>query len=79
MLCEETGKVIQLLRLMRRWMDECYPGLQLAIGEYSFGGEKDVSGGVAQAELRGVFAREGLDYGCYWFFPQVNSSPYFAF
>lgn len=76
---KETGGRIQLLRLMRSWVDECYPGLQTSLGEYNFGGEQDVSGGVAQAELLGVFAREGLDYAFLWLFPTPNSSHWFAY
>ena len=76
---KETGGVVQLLRRMRSWVDECYPGLQLSLGEYNFGGEQDVSGGVAQAELLGVFAREGLDYAFLWLFPTPNSSHWFAY
>jgi len=76
---KETGKVIKLLRLMKEWIAECNPGMQTSIGEYSFGGEKDVSGGVAQAELLGVFAREGLDFAFLWLFPYPNSPHYFAF
>lgn len=75
----ETGKVIQLIRLMKSWVAECNPGMDVALGEYNFGGDSDVSGGVAQAELLGIFGREGLDYAFYWFFPPMNSSPYFAY
>ena len=64
---------------MKKWIDECNPGLELSLGEYNFGGERDASGGVAQAELLGIFAREGVAHAYFWFFPEVNSSPYFAF
>jgi photosystem II stability/assembly factor-like uncharacterized protein len=76
---KETGHVIQLIRMMKKWIDECNPGLGIALGEYNFGGEKDVSGGVAQAEVLGIFAREGVQHAYFWFFPEPNSSPYFAF
>jgi photosystem II stability/assembly factor-like uncharacterized protein len=75
----ETDHVLKLIRLMKEWIAECDPGLQLSLGEYNFGGDRDVSGGVAQAELLGVFAREGLDYAFYWFFPAVNGPQYFAY
>jgi hypothetical protein len=75
----ETGQVLKLIRLMKEWIAECNPGLELALGEYNFGGDRDISGGVAQAELLGVFAREGLDYAFHWFFPDMNSPQYFAF
>jgi hypothetical protein len=73
-------KVIRLIPLMKQWINETgNQGMQTALGEYNFGGESDVSGGVAQVELLGIFAREGLDYALYWFAPAPNSSPYFAF
>jgi hypothetical protein len=75
---KETGKVIKLIRMMKEWIAECNPGMQTSIGEYNFGGEKDVSGGVAQAELLGVFARERLDFAFLWMFPAANSPHYFA-
>jgi photosystem II stability/assembly factor-like uncharacterized protein len=76
---QETDHKIALLRMMHAWVDEADPGLQLSLGEYNFGGEQDVSGGVAQAELLGVFAREGLDYAFLWLFPTPNSSQWFAY
>jgi hypothetical protein len=76
---KETGKVVQLIRLMKQWIAECYPGLKTSIGEYNFGGDGDMSGGIAQAELLGVFAREGLDHAYYWLCPAPNSPSYFAF
>jgi hypothetical protein len=76
--CETPG-VVQLIPLMKRWIAECCPGMGLALGEYNFGGENDLSGGIAQAELLGVFARERVDYAFYWFAPPMNSSTWFAF
>ena len=74
-----AGGKIQLIRMMKSWIAECNPGMQTALGEYSWSGEKDISGGVAQAELLGIFAREGLDFAYYWYAPEPNSSPWFAF
>ena len=76
---KEVNKVIRLIPMMKEWIKECNPGMKLSIGEYGFGGEGDVSGGVTQAELLGIFAREGLDHGYYWFFPPMNSSSYFGY
>ena len=73
------GGKLQIIRMFKKWIAEYNPGMTLSIGEYNFGGEKDVSGGVAQAELLGVFAREGVDHAYLWFYPQPNSPIYFAF
>jgi len=65
--------------MFKQWVDECYPGTKLALGEYNWGGEKDVSGGIAEAELLGIFAREGLDRAYLWFSPAPNGPLWFAF
>jgi len=76
---KEQGNIIRLLPMMKEWIAECNPGMQTSIGEYNFGGDGDVSGGVAQAELLGLFAREQIDYAFLWMFPAANSPHYFAF
>jgi photosystem II stability/assembly factor-like uncharacterized protein len=76
---EEQGHIIRLLPMMKEWIAECYPGTKTAIGEYNFGGEQDASGCLAQAEVLGIFAREGIDYAFYWFAPSANSPSYFAY
>lgn len=55
------------------------PGLKLAIGEYNFYAERDESGGVALAEVLGIFGRERLDFGMYWTIPPAESPASFAF
>lgn len=71
--------VLRIIPMMKEWIAECNPGMQTSIGEYNFGGDGDVSGGVMQAELLGVFAREGLDFGFYWCCPNAKSSHFYAF
>lgn len=75
----EMGKVIRLIPLMKEWIAECNPGMQTAIGEYAFGGDGDVSGGVCQSEILGIFAREGLDHAYMWGGPGMNGSIYFGY
>lgn len=70
---------VRLIPRLKEWIAENYPGLRLSIGEYNFGGEQHVSGGLAQAEALGRFGSEGLDYAFYWTFPPENSPAYWAF
>jgi hypothetical protein len=70
---------IRLIPMMKEWVAECNPGMQTSLGEYNFGGEQDASGGVAQAELFGVFARERVDFAFLWLFPAPNTGHWFAF
>jgi len=57
---------VQLIPRMRAWVDEAYPGTKLAITEYNWGGLEAINGAVAQADLLGIFGREGLDMAMLW-------------
>ena len=70
---------VALIPRLKRWIAEAYPGTGLAITEYSFGGEKDASGAVAEAEALGVFGREGVDLASYWTYPPPDSPAGAAF
>jgi hypothetical protein len=43
-----------------------YPGTGTAIDEYNFGGTESINGAVAQADILGIFGRQGLDMGAFW-------------
>jgi hypothetical protein len=45
---------------MRDWVDTWYPGTRLAITEYNWGGLDGLNGALAQADVLGIFGREGL-------------------
>ncbi len=70
---------IALLPRMKRLIAENYPGLKISIGEYNFGGERHISGGLAQAEALGRFAQADVYSAYYWTYPPQGSSAYHAF
>lgn len=41
-----------------------YPGTKLSFSEYDFGGGGDISGGIAQADVLGIFGREEVYMAC---------------
>jgi hypothetical protein len=43
-----------------------YPGTKLSFTEYSYGGESDISGGLAQADVLGIYGKFGVYLGCVW-------------
>jgi hypothetical protein len=43
-----------------------YPGTKLSFTEYNYGGESDVSGGIAQADVLGIYGKYGVYLGCLW-------------
>jgi hypothetical protein len=56
----------QLIPLMHRWIAANYPGTKTAITEYNWGGQEHINGALAQADILGIFGREGLDLGTLW-------------
>lgn len=60
------GGNIQLLRWLQGRIDAKYPGTGLAITEYTYGGGNVISGGIAQADVLGIYGREGLFAATFW-------------
>lgn len=64
---------VQLIPRLRAWVAEHFPGLQLALTEYSWGADAHINGATAQADLLGIFGREGLDLAARWEAPARGS------
>lgn len=67
-LCDVTGQQVapQMVRNMSQWVNQNYPGTKLAITEYTWGALDSITGAVAQADILGIFGREGLDLATIW-------------
>ena len=70
---------IMLLPRMKKWIAESYPGRGISIGEWSFGGEKHMSGGLAAAEALGRFGQGEVTSAFYFTYPPAASPAYWAF
>jgi hypothetical protein len=70
---------IRLLPRLREWIDANDPGLGISIGEYNFGAEQHISGGLALAEALGRFAQFEVTSAFYWTAPPRDSPAYWAF
>ena len=57
---------------MQKWVANDYPGTKTGIDEYNFGGLESINGAVVQADILGIFGRQGLDMGAFW--PSMNYS-----
>src|SRR5687768_4548309 len=64
---------------MRSWVTANYPGTRLGITEYNWGAENHINGATTQADILGIFGREGLDLATYWTFPAASTPTYKAF
>ena len=69
----------QLIPRVKAWINQYAPGTRLAITEYAWDNEDPhthadtISGGVAQAEVLGIFAREGVDLATRWTAPSAGT------
>ncbi len=70
---------IYLIPRMREWVDTHYPGTKLALTEYNWGGLEHINGALAQADVLGIFGREGLDLATLWDPPGRLQPGAFAF
>jgi hypothetical protein len=70
---------VYLIPRMRAWVDANYPGTKLAITEYNWGGLEHINGALAQADVLGIFGREGLDLATHWSPPSSDQPGAFAF
>lgn len=70
---------VYLLPRMKDWIAKNYPGTLLGISEYNWGAETSMNGALTQAEVLGIFGREGLYFACYWAYPKAYSPTYYAF
>src|SRR5688572_2122968 len=73
------GTQVQLIPRMKSWVASHYPGTKLGITEYNWGAEGHINGATAQADILGIFGREGLDLATYWTFPAASTPTYKAF
>jgi hypothetical protein len=57
---------LPILPRLQRSIAQYYPGTKLAITEYDFGGKNAISGGLAQADVLGTFAQQGVYLATMW-------------
>ncbi|HZN91636.1 MAG TPA: glycoside hydrolase family 44 protein, partial [Myxococcales bacterium] len=70
---------IRLFPRLKQWIKENDPGLGISIGEWNFGAENHMSGGLATAEALGRFGVEGITSAFYWDYPADRSPSFWAF
>jgi hypothetical protein len=72
------NQCVCLIPRMKNWVNAYYPGTKIAITEYDLGAQQanDVNGGLAEADLLGIFGREGVDVAMMWpeAYPNLTST-----
>jgi PKD repeat protein len=70
---------VRLIPRLRNWVDtNYYPGTPIGITEYNWGAENHINGATTQADIYGIFGREGLDMGARWTTPSASTPTYKA-
>lgn len=73
------NSVVQLIPRLKSWVSTYYyPGTPVAITEYNWGAESYIGGATAQADIFGIFGREGLDMATRWTTPDPTTPTYKA-
>lgn len=67
---------VYLIPRMRQWVAQHYPNTKTAITEYNWGAEGHINGATTQADILGIFGREGLDLGARWTTPDPSTPTY---
>jgi hypothetical protein len=60
------GGPINLLPLLNSKIVNAYPETKVAFTEYNYGGGQHISGGIAQADVLGIFGRNGVFAASQW-------------
>ena len=71
-----THGPIDLIPMLQKKIAENFPGTKLSISEYNYGGGGDISGGIAEADVLGIFGRMGVFSANEW--PLVPNEPFIA-
>ena len=69
---------VQLIRRLKSWVNTSYPGTPVGITEYNWGAENHINGATTQADIYGIFGREGLDMAARWTTPAATTPTYKA-
>ncbi|WP_239576451.1 glycoside hydrolase family 44 protein [Archangium primigenium] len=69
---------VSLIPRLKGWVQANYPGTKIGITEYNWGAEGHINGALAQADILGIFGREGLDYGVRWQTPAATTPTFKA-
>ncbi|RYZ55590.1 MAG: T9SS type A sorting domain-containing protein [Sphingobacteriales bacterium] len=64
------GDELPIIPHLQRSINQFNPSTALGITEYGWGGTHHISGGIAQADVLGIFGKQGVQYAALW--PEVE-------
>lgn len=70
---------LDLIPRLQNWVNQYYPGTKLSITEYNWGNLGHINGALAEADVLGIFGREGVSLATLWGPPTSMEPGAFAF
>lgn len=70
---------VMLIPRMKAWVAQYDPGIKVAISEYGWGSPATLVGALAEADVLGIFGREGVDLASAWYVPTATQPGAFSF
>ncbi len=73
--CSPPAQAPELIPMLQAWVNGTaplgnpsydYPGTKTSIDEYNFGGMESMNGAVVEADILGIFGRQGLNMSALW-------------
>ncbi len=61
-----NGRVINWIPTLKAMVNQYYPGLEIGCTEYNWGDEPNLNGATTQADVLGIYGREGFDLATRW-------------
>jgi len=69
-----NGRVLNWIPTLKTMVSQYDPGLQVGCTEYNWGDEANLNGATTQADVLGIYGRDGFDLATRWTVP-ANPSP----
>ena len=61
-----NGRAINWIPSLKAMVNQYYPGHQIGFTEYNWGDEANLNGATTQADVLGIYGREGIDLATRW-------------
>ena len=61
-----NGRILSWIPTLKAMVQKFSPGLQIGATEYNWGDEANLNGATTQADVLGIYGREGLDLATRW-------------
>ncbi|MBV9181411.1 MAG: cellulase [Acidobacteria bacterium] len=68
-----NGGITAWVPTLKNFVSQYYPGLEIGCTEYNWGDQQNLNGATTQADVLGIYGREGLDLATLWGVPKNTS------